>query len=190
MTDGTQGPVTVGNAEISISARGNIWVMGHIKMGDAPAVAAAILRMAGVPRAEVAVKPLVWEDRGATVDHQFKATTAIGVYYIERSKAGLFNWWTPALRGKIEVKTLVSAKAAAQDDYDARIRSALVDVPAPAIAAPDLRETVKALCEALGAADRYIDKGHYEMARNITRTALARARADLTATDAATTKEG
>lgn len=78
-----------------------------------------------LPAVQPKVKPLVWEDRGATVNHQFKATTAFGVYYVERDKSGLFNWWTPALRGKVQAHTLQAAKAAAQADYEARILSAL-----------------------------------------------------------------
>jgi hypothetical protein len=73
----------------------------------------------------VRVLPLVWQDRGETVGHQFKANTAYSCYYVERSKSGLFNWWSPMLRGKIEVKTLDLAKAAAQADHDARIRAAI-----------------------------------------------------------------
>ena len=74
--------------------------------------AAAVLELVG-PR------KLEFVDRGATVDHRYKANTEYGCYYIERSKSGLFNWWTPMLRGKVEVNSLEAAQAAAQAHADA-----------------------------------------------------------------------
>jgi len=76
----------------------------------------------------VKVRELEWSDRGVS-EPRFKADAIIGTYYIERSKGGLFNWWTAATRGKIEVRTLDAAKSAAQADYEARIKSALITAP-------------------------------------------------------------
>lgn len=76
------------------------------------------------------VKPLVWEQRGQ-VHPQFKAVSVLGTYYIERNKAGLFDWWSPWQHGKIEVRTLELAKAAAQADHEARILSAIIGNATP-----------------------------------------------------------
>lgn len=87
-------------------------------------------------KAEVVVKPLEWRDRGEGVHPQYVADTVVGGYFIHRTKGGAFQWWTPALRGKVEVHTLEVAKAAAQADYERRILSALSTTPtAPVVEA-------------------------------------------------------
>lgn len=73
----------------------------------------------------VAVKALEWEDRGDTIRDQYKASSVIGDYYVSREKSGLFSYRTYALSGTIIVGNAEEAKAAAQADYEARIRSAL-----------------------------------------------------------------
>ena len=73
----------------------------------------------------VKIKPLVWENRSDVVHPQFKAVTGFGTYYIERDKGGLFNWWTPALRGKVQVQTIEAADAAANEHHAAAILSAI-----------------------------------------------------------------
>lgn len=87
-------------------------------------------RAASVKAGEVvAVRPLEWVDRGDGVHPRFIARTIVGDYAIDKTKGGAFAWWVPVLRGKIEEHTLDAAKAAAQADYEARIRSALVVEP-------------------------------------------------------------
>jgi len=71
------------------------------------------------------VKKLVWVDRGEGVHPSYIAHSPVGVYAIARTKGGLFEWWTAALRGKLEVHSLAEAKAAAQADYERRIVSAI-----------------------------------------------------------------
>ena len=75
------------------------------------------------------VKPLVWEDRGHAVHPQLKAQTAFDTYYVNRSKSGLWDWWSTTLRGKIEVRTIEAAKAAAEADHAARIAAMIEETP-------------------------------------------------------------
>lgn len=84
----------------------------------------------------VSVKPLKWVDRSDRISPQYVAESIVGSYSIDRTKGGAFLWWTSALRGKVEVRTLEAAKAAAQADYERRIRSALQIEPAH----PDARQ--------------------------------------------------
>lgn len=74
---------------------------------------------------EVKIKPLEWSTNWGIV----KAETPIGHYYIEARRDGGFDLrledvWSVWASGS---KT---AKAAAQADYERRVRSALFDVPA------------------------------------------------------------
>ncbi|NTE87258.1 hypothetical protein [Agrobacterium rubi] len=73
----------------------------------------------------VAVRALEWDDRGETIRDRFKAPSILGDYYVAREKSGLFSWRTYLLHGSIIVGNADEAKAAAQADYEARIRSAL-----------------------------------------------------------------
>ena len=71
------------------------------------------------------VRTLEWDDRGETIRDRFKAPSILGDYYVAREKSGLFSWRTYLLHGSIIVGNADEAKAAAQADYEARIRSAL-----------------------------------------------------------------
>ena len=74
-------------------------------------------------KAEVKVKPLVWR---MEYGYTGRAETSIGVYLIERFPGqGQPYRLINAFDGKSSHSTLEAAKAAAQADYDARIRAAL-----------------------------------------------------------------
>jgi hypothetical protein len=90
----------------------------------------AALSAAPVAQEPVAIKLLEWRDRGPAVHPQWEAVSVVGSYFIATIKGGQFNWWTTALRGKIEQHSLNDAKDAAQADYEKRIRSALSNPPA------------------------------------------------------------
>lgn len=111
--------------------------------------------IAALPAVTVGVKPLVWEDRSSAVHPRFKAVTGFGTYYIERNKAGLFDWWSPYRMGKTEVKTLDAAKAAAQADYTARILAALEPVATTDPAAIREAAIERSLREAIAWADKH-----------------------------------
>ncbi|MFY0633638.1 MAG: hypothetical protein JXQ91_07495 [Vannielia sp.] len=85
----------------------------------------------------VEVKPLEWHERvptpPAASGFWCEARTIVGLYEIH-SFAGsnsLFHLKTPDFGRMAQFDTLASAKAAAQTDYEARIRSALRTTPAP-----------------------------------------------------------
>lgn len=84
----------------------------------------------GLREGLVRVKPLPWEDRGETVTDQFRSDTVVGVYYIGRSRSGLWEWRSSATRGKYEVRSLEQARTEAQADYERRILSCLLPDPA------------------------------------------------------------
>lgn len=85
------------------------------------------LYRAAPPAAEAVVKPLEWKTAAPNCE---EAESSIGEYSIERDpdeQMTVFPWstWGPDdMVGHFD--TLEAAKAAAQADYDARIRSALV----------------------------------------------------------------
>jgi len=98
-------------------------------------------------RAEpVAVKPLEWNevetDRGdghSDATGEWEASSIVGVYAVNISTCGDMHAPWEAFAGDYSkignFETLVDAKAAAQADYEQRIRSALVASPAPSIPA-------------------------------------------------------
>ncbi len=86
---------------------------------DAAAAAAFRAIVAG-RQAGVQVKPLVWSDEG---NDQFIAQTVIGWYHVGLSN-GRWAMMGPNI-GDTRLSSLNDAKAAAQADYEARIRAAL-----------------------------------------------------------------
>ena len=106
---------------------------------------------------QVAVKPLEWEGFVA------------GNYRIEVEKGGIANLRhysasmvedeepTMLKGGYLTLVSLDDLKAAAQADYEARIRSALIVTPAPS---PDVGELVEAASNARLALAGYVDRSH------------------------------
>jgi hypothetical protein len=93
-------------------------------------VAREVAALATIPAAEPAVKPLEWR-AGIAGSYTVIADTVLGQYSAWHIETNGF-WRTPGGRfGKLCGSTLEAAKAAAQSDYEQRIRSALVD-PQPA----------------------------------------------------------
>lgn len=82
------------------------------------------------------VKPLVWEDDS---DHwhpetRWRAKDCFGEHYEIELSDGVYTLSHKALMGDIEADALAEAKAAAQADYETRIRAALEPQDAPAMA--------------------------------------------------------
>lgn len=75
----------------------------------------------------VEVKKLEWEERG---DSSHCAPSHIGHYHIFPGTGFSYDLCGPVGGRLATFKRLEAAKAAAQSDYETRIRSALVDVPA------------------------------------------------------------
>ena len=90
----------------------------------------AVAAINALPAVQVGVKPLEWEERGTDF---WRALGTDRVYEVIALADGRFFLTNgPRLS---DYPTLEAAKAAAQADYDARIRSALTVQPAPEVAA-------------------------------------------------------
>lgn len=92
-----------------------------------------VAKLRAMPAYEVAARELEWVDQSITkID---RAICAIGVYYIQHNRGGEFFWWLGGKGAeKAIAKSIPAAKAAAQADYAARIRSALTATPAADVA--------------------------------------------------------
>jgi hypothetical protein len=119
-----------------------------IRRGDALAVAAAVPKssqnmvkgfIAALPAAQVAVKPLVWEDPCKRNNEVHVARCIFGEYYIHID-GGRHSAWLEAHvkpyenRIGIDVGSVYEAQALADADYAARIRAVLEPAPAPDVA--------------------------------------------------------
>lgn len=82
------------------------------------------------PAPAVAIKPLEWVDDG----EKSRAESSIGDYVVGKVH-NVSGWFCLGGTGWNSTGSFEKAKAAAQADYEARIRLALVDAPAPAIPA-------------------------------------------------------
>ena len=87
-----------------------------------------------IPAVQVGVKPLEWVDRIGNGKCKCEAETVVGLYGIYQDGAWIalrFNGY----RISGALPTIEAAKAAAQADYEARIRSELTAQPSPDVAA-------------------------------------------------------
>ena len=124
--------------------------------GNNSAIFACVATIRAMPAYEVAVKPLEW--RRQSVDCEV-AETAIGSVAVQNESHALnpnrWGWW---MVGSDEDDSptgyedgIETAKAAAQADYEASIRSALTDTPAApvtlaqALEVPEIARLVEAL---------------------------------------------
>lgn len=123
-----------------------------IRRGDAKAICGTIIRndeaariegfLATLPAAQVTVKPLEWRDDGTNgheTDHAF------GFYEVYPSPEGDMLSRDGVDSGVFP--TIEAAKAAAQADYDARIRSALTVMPHDPAKVQALVEALEALIQ-------------------------------------------
>ncbi len=137
---------------------------------------AALPHLAAGRAEAVAVKPLEWRKYGVPSRPSFKHVEEYYLahpdlsYSITRSRSGFFVWLNAPFGcghgsdfGKTERlyrisinNTLEAAKAAAQQDYDQRIRSALVFAPAAPIKPTATWKLVNELCVRLKAASEYV----------------------------------
>lgn len=86
-----------------------------------------------IPAVQVGVKPMEWLE----IRHgQYFEARVIGILYSVRlGTDGISRWQAGHTGTWREAPTIEAAKAAAQADYDARIRSALTVQPSPDVAA-------------------------------------------------------
>lgn len=90
-----------------------------------------------LPAYEVAVKPLEWVE---IRPGQYLEARVIGLLYSVRlGSDGIARWQAGHMGTWFEAPTIAAAKAAAQADYAARIRSALTATPAQDVVEIDLR---------------------------------------------------
>lgn len=106
---------------------------------DAEAIAAWNRR--AIPAVQVAVKPLKWVE--IRPDQYFESRVIGILYSVRLGTDGVARWQAGHMGTWHEAPTIEAAKAAAQVEYEARIRSALTVAPAPDAA------LVEALVEAL-----------------------------------------
>lgn len=93
--------------------------------------AAEVIR--ALPAVQVGVKPLEWVEIRSG---QYFEARVIGILYSVRlGTDGIARWQAGHMGTWHEAPTIEAAKAAAQADYDARIRSALTAQPSPDVAA-------------------------------------------------------
>ena len=86
-----------------------------------------------LPAMQVAVKPLEWLE---IREGQYFEARVIGILYSVRlGSDGVVRWQAGHMGTWHEAPTIESAKAAAQADYEGRIRSALTAQPSPDVAA-------------------------------------------------------
>ena len=122
-------------------------------------IEAAIRAIPLPPEHRVTVKPLVWSavtvDRGdGSYDETggFEADTPIGSYDIDIGFGSDCYYWSVQSPDGFDIGSNFddpdNAKAAAQDDYDARILSAIYGAPTPVAASPADDPAVKALVDA------------------------------------------
>jgi len=93
----------------------------------------------------VAVKALEWRDRHSEArEGDLIADSVIGQCVIRPSVSGEFRLWTPGTlyQNAVRFSSIEAAKAAAQADYESRIRSTLVSQPLQAGAESELVERV------------------------------------------------
>ena len=100
------------------------------------------------PAMAVKVKPLVWNDWSATHRIVFTATTASGVYRVtQRHFPEMFFALEKPNNELSNHDTLEAAQAAAQADYEGRIRAEIIAEPvttADALAVPEIAALVEA----------------------------------------------
>lgn len=89
----------------------------------------AALSSAEEKAVEVSVKPLEWREMPVPPAGESLASSTVGLYCIPHSGDRFYLRFRDK-RVLGDFSTLAKAKAAAQQDYETRIRSALVDVPA------------------------------------------------------------
>jgi len=84
------------------------------------------------PAQPVAIKPLEWvKSKNSDVGHWHADTSAFECYEVWAELDGKSRWYAPYMNAGVTVENLEAAKAAAQADYEARIRSALLDPVKP-----------------------------------------------------------
>ncbi|BEV44705.1 hypothetical protein [Afipia carboxidovorans] len=129
--------------------RHGAWMM---KMREA----ASALRLAAQSPEPVTVKPLVWVDHrpDSFPEPAWSAQTPFGFYNIEEVSASDCPAYVVRLhahRFVADKDSLDAAKAAAQADYEQRIRSALVNAPAVDGALREALKDLEAWCDKQGA---------------------------------------
>lgn len=113
----------------------------------------SLANLNNLPAMQVAVKPLEWVE---IREGQYFEARVIGILYSVRlGSDGVVRWQAGHLGTWHEVNSIEAAKAAAQADYEARIRSALTAQPSPDVAAlvaerDELRAKLGAAMDALG----------------------------------------
>lgn len=86
-----------------------------------------------LPAVQVVVKPLEWVEIRSG---QYFEARVIGILYSVRlGSDGVVRWQAGHMGTWHEAPTIEAAKAAAQADYEARIRSAMTNQPSPDVAA-------------------------------------------------------
>lgn len=97
------------------------------------AAAAITNALRAIPAAHVTVKPLEWLE--IRTGQYFEARVISILYSVRLGSDGVVRWQAGHMGTWHEVNSVKAAKAAAQADYDARIRSALTAQPSPDVAA-------------------------------------------------------
>jgi hypothetical protein len=135
-----------------------------INVPEQRALVVSALRAASVKAGEVvAVKPLEWEKITWERYPKFKAVTPTGDYWVWEL-AGIGYWSQHSLIGREVHGTIDDAKAAAQSDYEARIRSALVVEPAaPTASVGAMREALEQALERMKMAVDWWNKGGHSL---------------------------
>lgn len=133
--------------------------------------AAEVIR--AIPAVQVVVKPLEWVEIRSG---QYFEAHVIGILYSVRlGTDGVVRWQAGHMGTWHEAPTIEAAKAAAQADYDARIRSALTVQPSPDVAAlEDEIAKLSDLCDCDCNDDDCVRCSHYPAILDQKRAALAR----------------
>lgn len=139
-----------------IASTGSLYAGGRAL--DALAVLDTLVRRAADAQAEreVAIKPLRWVKTGKG-DTREEAKCVLGLYRLALSNiTGKWRWSFNALDTpwSLELPTYEAAKAAAQADYEARIRSALYTAPQPEPAPARVQATNQLLRQLKNCADK------------------------------------
>ncbi|WP_244396168.1 hypothetical protein [Afipia carboxidovorans] len=132
---------------------GNVENDGHLNAARYMREAASAIRLAAQSPEPVTVKPLVWVDHrpDSFPEPAWSAQTPFGFYNIEEVSASDCPAYVVRLhahRFVADKDSLDAAKAAAQADYEQRIRSALVNVPMSASdgALREALEQIRTVC--------------------------------------------
>lgn len=140
--------------EKAVEAAHDAWLDARYKQHENGVAAMRAALSAASPFTGAVVKPLEWEpvlaarskeDPTPEETGEYETVCAVGVYYIEMYFGSDSYGWCVTLNGADDIADKDDpddAKAAAQADYEARIRSALVPSPVPQEALPLDRDTL------------------------------------------------